>query len=221
MKFVLQLLLCILIAGAAYAQPAITPHVVKKTKTFRIAKNCNFQKYWYEVVLLDKKAQDSINHQLSRIFSGDFFTPNADDYCDHNNEYSYNCEVACINQSFFSLIIEYNLFYKGAQHGYVNFSTLNFNTTTGKLLSFSDMVLPEKKAQLDSVMMLRLSMRYRCNPIPCNLVDASEQLNNLDFKFDGHSLVILFHMESFGAEIEQPWSLEELDSYMKPGYLGY
>ena len=221
MKYVL-LIISLLLFQTSQAQPVIKPHVVKKTKRFKIANNCYFDKYWYEVVLPNKKAADSINNRVHKIFTKDYFTPSPDDCCDPQNEYSYDCEVACITTSFFSLIVHENNFYKGAQHGYTTFSTLNFNTTTGKMLSFSNMVLPEKKAALDSIMLQRLAMRYRCAG-PCPFSEfTTEQLQHLDFKIEKNSgLVILFHMENFGAEIEQPWSFEELESFMKPEYLGY
>lgn len=198
---------------------AILPDTVKKARIINYSKGCSFRQHWYEVVLPDKKMADSVNRHIRRIFNKDYYTP-GQEYCEEGTEYSYECYVSFFNANLLSVHVNLHTFFTGAGHGYDNFNTINFNLVTGRKLSFSGNIRPEKKAELSELMLKRLAMHYDCTTenLPPGIL---EQLDGLDFSFTQWSVVIMFHDPAYGIPVEQPWTFKELENYMLPGFMGF
>jgi hypothetical protein len=195
------------------------PDTVKKNRIISYGKNCNFRQHWYEVALPDKKMADSVNRHIRRIFSKDYYTPGKE-YCEEGSEYTYECYVSFFNPNLLSVHVNLHTFFTGAGHGYDNFNTVNFNLVTGRRLSFSGSVKPDKKEELNEMILKRLAMHYGC--ILDNLPPGTlEQLDGLDFELSQAGVVILFHDSVYGIPVPQPWTFKELETYMYPSFLGF
>jgi hypothetical protein len=211
-------LICTFTVFLCYGQQKGAINVRKMKEKYYITKTCYDFLAWDEVVLKNKTIANWINSTIRTTVKGYRISKwDAAARCSGQMEYEPEFKIVYAAHGVISYELTAYTFFKGAAHGGRQFQSLNFDSRTGSLINFHEMIDSSTITTVDSLIIQKLKKQLGSKD-NLYLDEYKEQLPHVFFAFTEKGIDINFLGDSYWRSIVSiSFTYKELGPYAKKG----
>ena len=186
--------------GNVFGQAKDTIPITHKHEKYYLTKTCFATLKWDEVVIKNKTVANKINSAIrTAVYSYKLSSDDTGSWCNQTMEYEPEFNAVYAKHNLVSYSLTAYTHFNDAPHGDRQFSTLNFNATTGERITFHDLIDSNKISAVDTLIIQKLTDRLK--GIDTDMDSWKKQLPYLEFNIGNNGIEILFRGEVYADSI--------------------
>jgi hypothetical protein len=181
-----------------YGQQSASIKINIKTEKYHVVDTCFYTLKWNTLKLTNKKAENTINksikNEVYKYIKNERYK--LESLCDNPSTVSYDfkCNVVFANKNVVSVSINSLVNNQNGGPGEDDFKTINYNTKSGAILNFNNLIRKDKISAIDTLLIHKMKAEmaeYEESYGSEEIQHWKQQLNNLDFTLSENGITII------------------------------